>query len=142
MSIVFTCCLLYNYFIRYRHFKILETSPLQILAGAKHAQDFLSCRIKLMAKFPGHKLVFDELWIDDRLYKVRITDEENRHVENIFRKKQILYIDAGSEINHHTFAPPKTKSGSKIFLGYRVDDKRKYFPIDLFVEEAGQAAVA
>jgi hypothetical protein len=120
----------------------METTTSRIMEGAKHAQSFLSCRIKLKTKRPADQLIFDELWIEDRLYNIKITNEENQEVDNQFTKKQILFIEVESEVSQHSAIPPAEKKGSKIFIGYQVDNKRKYFPIDDFSEEAPQRSVA
>lgn len=141
MSLIFTCCLLYNYFIRYRHFKIIESTACRILTGAKHSHNFISYRIKLKTKRASHKLVFDELWIEDRLYKIKITDEDNRHIANQFSEKQVLYIDSVSEINYtEDKIPPSGRS--KIYLGYQFDNKRKYIAIKESAEEIPELLVA
>jgi hypothetical protein len=73
--------------------------------------------------------VFDELWIEDRLYKVKITNSENQFVES-FEKKQVLYIDVESEIDYTVEKNlPAENLKSKIFLGYQIDNKRKYLSI-------------
>ncbi len=96
-----------------------------------------------MTKRASDQLVFDELWIEDRLYKIKITDEENQQVENRFSVKQVLYIDVDSEVDYSDErTPPETKSNAKIFLGYQVDNKRKYFPINIQPEDLPQYSVA
>ncbi len=143
MSLIFTCCLIYNYFFRHRYFKVIETTGSRIIRGAKQAQSFITCRIKLMTRLAASELVFDELWIEDRLYKIRVTNEENQEVENQFSKKQVLYIDIDSEVHHsHGRVPPSEKSKSKIFLGYIVENKRRYFPINVLTEDLPQYLVA
>jgi len=143
MSLIFTCCLLYNYFVKFRYFKVIETTSSRIIEGAKNAQSYITCRIKVMTKRSAGQLVFDELWIEDRLYKIKITDEENQQVENQFTKKQVLYIDVDSEVAYSDErTPPEAKSNAKIFLGYQVDNKRKYFPINIHADDLPQYSVA
>lgn len=119
----------------------METTS-QLVEGAKHASSFLTCRIKLMTKRPLDQLIFDELWIDDRLYKIKITNEENEQVEGPFLKKQILYIHVESEVRQPAGIPPSDKNASKIMLGYQIDNKRKYYPIKDFSEDTDQLEVA
>jgi hypothetical protein len=120
---------IHDYFSKYRYFRILEATTHRLIEETKHAKDTIRCRIKLMMKHETEHIVFDELWIEDRLYKVKVTDEENQPVENV-KGKQVLYIDVDSEV-HYTVEKifPAEKLDSKIFLGYQVGDRRKYLSI-------------
>ncbi len=130
MTIVFIFVSIYNYFTKFRYFKVLEATTHRFIEEAHHAKSFLNCRIKLMMKRSEKQLIFDELWIEDRLYKIKITNSENQLVENGFSHKQVLYIDVESEINYPEYQTfPAENLSSKIFLGYQVGNKRKYFPV-------------
>jgi len=101
-----------------------------------HEGNFLACRIKLMMKRSAEQLTFNELWIEDRLYTIKVTDEENQPVENGFLEKQVLYIDVETEITADDRPLPSIESlKSKIFLGYQVGTKRKYISIENNIEE-------
>ena len=142
MSLIFTFYFFYNYFSKYRHFKILETTPSENHERSHQVRNFLPQKIKLMTKRPADQLVFDELWINDRLYKIKITNEENQPLESPFPKKQILYIHVDAEVSEPASIPPFDKRASKILLGYQIDNKRKYCPIKDFSEILPQQEVA
>ncbi len=143
MTIVFITVYIYNYFTKFRYFKVLEATTYRFIEEAHHAKSFLNCRIKLVMKRSKKQLIFDELWIEDRLYKIKITDLENQLVENDFNEKQVLYIDVESEIKYSEYQLfPAEDLSSKIFLGYQVGNKRKYFPVFRSFTELQQLAVA
>jgi len=94
-------------------------------------------------KESSNKVVIDELWIEDRLYKIKITNENNQLVETRFNEKQVLYIDVESEINYsHEQLFPAENLKSKIFLGYQIGNKRKYLSINNSLETLSRLAVA
>jgi hypothetical protein len=143
MSLFLISVYLYNYFSKHRYFKILEATTYRFLEETYEAKNLIACRIKIMMKRSEDGLVFDELWMEDRLYKIKITDEENQQVDAGFSKRQVLYIDVESEISYtdrHIFPPENLKS--KIFLGYMIGNKRKFFPVNASFEEVRQREVA
>src|SRR5437868_559998 len=100
MSLLMITVFIYNYFSKYRYFKILEAVTYRFNDGKSFTEDFMNCRIKILTKRPPADLIIDELWIEHRLYKVRITDEENQLIENGFPEKQEFTIDVESEIDY------------------------------------------
>jgi hypothetical protein len=142
MSLIFICTFIYNYF-KYRHFRILEATTYQIMKSAKYAGSVVRYRIKLLALKPPDKLVFDELWIEDRLYNVRITKVEYCDSKNVSGKRQIIYLDSETDIRYPFLPNPAfAHIKSKILLGYQVGKKRKYMPIKEFSTCLSQLAVA
>jgi len=136
MSLFFICSFIYRYFAKFRYFRILEITP----ARNNQPGNFT---IKLKTKYPSEQLVLDEIWIDDRLYRVKVTDEDNRQIKNEFGSKQILHVLADNEIQYpEEKTRPGEKSKSKIFLGYQVGNKRRYHPIRYFTEGSDSSAVA
>ena len=142
MSLIFIVTFFYNYF-KYRHFKILEVTTFQIMKSAMHAGSLVRYRIKLLAKRPADQLVFDELWVEDRLHKIKITKGEYQQASKNSVKRQIIYIDSESDIRYPSVPIPSLeKSSTKILLGYQIGNKRKYMPIKDFSTCHPQLAVA
>ena len=143
MSIILITAYIYNYFSKFRYFKVIGATTVGFAGETHHDGNFSNCRLKIRMKRPAKQLVIDELWIEERLYKIRITDEENQSVENGFTEKQVIYIDVDSEISYseEQQLPPENLK-SKIFLGFRVGDKRKYIPINYAIEELPRLSVA
>jgi hypothetical protein len=143
MSLLMITAFIYNYFSKYRYFKILEAITYRFNDGKNFTKDFMNCRIKILTKRPPADLMIDELWIEHRLYKIRITDEENQLIENCFPEKQALYIDVESEMDYadgQVFPAENLKS--KIFLGYMVRSKRVYLLINSVSELVPRRSVA
>lgn len=142
MSLIFITTFIYNYF-KYRHFKILEVTTFQIMKSAKHAGSMIRYRIKLVTKRPADKLIFDELWIEDRLYKIKITKEVFELAANGSGKKQIIYIDSETDIRYPNLPNPAFENiKANIRLGYQIGNKRKYLQIKDFSTCVPQLAVA
>jgi hypothetical protein len=111
--------------------------------GARQARNYVGCRIKLITRRTAHPVLLDELWIDDRLYQIKITNEENQQVDNQFSSKQVLFIEVESEASYQPESSrPVENSKTKIVLGYRVGNKRRYVPINNFSEDQRPLAVA
>lgn len=142
MSLLFIAAFFYNYF-KYRHFKILEVTTIQIMKSAKHAGSLIRYRIKLVTKRPADQLIFDELWIEDRLYKIKITKEVFEMAANESGKRQIIYIDSETDIRYPNLPNPAfANTKSNIRLGYQIGNKRKYLQIKDFSTCVPQLAVA
>ena len=141
MSFLIIFTFFYNYF-RYRHFEILEVTSFQIMKSAMHAGSLVRYRIKLLTKRPAEQLVFDELWIEDRRYAVKISKAVNLVSAGRSEKKQIIFIDSEPDIKYPSVPLPwAEKATSGILLGYLVGDKRKYLRIKDFFTCLPQRAV-
>ena len=128
MTLLFIIYVINNYFFRYRYFKILETS-IQLAEGTEHTHDFLTYKIKLKTKCPLNRLFFDELWIDDRLFRIRVAEENDGHVNNLSLKNLVLFLHVESEEKRLVRILPMNTSFSGIMLAYRIDNMRKYCPV-------------
>ena len=132
MSFVLFVTFIYNYF-KYRNFEVLEVTSYQIMKSAKYAGSLVRYRIKLLTKRPAEKLVFDELWIEDRLYQIKITKEATQLPSDNSGKRQIIYIDSEPDMKYPSVPLPWVeKTKSNILLGYLIGKKRKYMKITDF----------
>ena len=142
MSLIFIVTFIYNYF-KYRHFKILEVTTIQIMKSAKHAGSLIRYRIKLVCKRPADQLIFDELWVEGRLYQIKITKEVYELATTGSGKREIIYIDSETDIRYPNLPNPAFANiKSNIRLGYQVGNKRKYLQIKDFSTCVPQLAVA
>lgn len=140
MSIILFVTFLYNYF-KYRHFEILEVTSFQIMKSAKHAGSLVRYRIKVLAKRPVSQLVFDELWVEDRLHHIKIIKIINQRSLDKAGTRQIVFIDSEPDIRYPSVPLPWAEK-SKMLLGYLIGKKRKYFEIKEFFTCHPQLAVA
>lgn len=126
MSIAFIATIIYTYFIKCRHLKVLK-------AFSSAGKDGKRFRIKLMPKLASENIRFDELWIDNRLYKFNVVNESNQEAKNNFESKQVLYLDSATHMydGRQKELPQKLKK-HKALIGFIVNNKRRYFSIKKF----------
>jgi hypothetical protein len=142
MSLVLITLFIRNYFLKYWYFKVVGATTYRFPEESADP-GFSNCRLKIVMKRSVNKLVFDELWIDGRLFTVRVTDLNNQSLEDGLREKQVLYIDLDSEAEYSEYQQlPPGKLAEKIFLGFTVGNKRQYVPVNANIEQVPHLSVA
>ncbi len=121
----------YGIYFRFPHFSIRKTS---LRTWKNRNKDrIITCSLEIKTKKSSDELVFDELWIDEKLYRFRLSKENQRTVGK-FQKKEILRIDVVSEIplrEHNTTKPKK----GKVLLSYSFKNKKRHLSINKFSDK-------
>jgi hypothetical protein len=139
MTIAFICSFLYYQF-KYRHLKILKATSRKWITQRKG--DVVTYRIQILAKKNSEELQFDELWIDNKLFKVKVFKEEDKAIARFFSEKEKLYLEAERETGKAEYEEMAPSVKGKVALGYTVNNKRKYLSIKGFEEHAPKLSIA
>ena len=139
MTIAFICTLIYYQF-KYRHFKIVNATSRKWLTTRKG--DIVTYRVQIVTKKTSEELKLDELWVDNRLYKVRVIKKEDNGLAKYFSEKETLYLEAERETSKIGYEEMAPSSNGKVSLGYLINNKRKYLSIKGFEEHRSKLAIA
>ncbi|MEO8085856.1 MAG: hypothetical protein ABI763_03495 [Bacteroidota bacterium] len=139
MTIAFICAFIYYQF-KYRHFKIVDATSRKWIST--HKGDLTTYRIQVITKRTSEVLKLDELWIDNRLFKVRVIKKESNSLSRHFSEKETLYLEAEREAKHIGFEEMRPAPNGKVALGYLINNKRKYLSIKGFEEHQSKLAFA
>ena len=139
MTIAFLCSFLYYQF-KYRHFKVVKATSRKFMTSRK--EDIVTYRIQILTKKTSEELELDELWIDNKLYKVRVMKKESNAVSRYFAEKEILYLEAERETKNVGYEEMAPSNFGKVSLGYRINNKRKYLSLKGFEEQNAKLTFA
>jgi hypothetical protein len=132
MTLAFICSFIYYQF-KYRHFKIVKATSRTWTTITKHG-DVVTYRIQILTKKTSEELKLDELWIDNRRYKVRVINKESNAFTRHFSEKETLYLEAERETKNIGYEEMRPSTNGKVALGYTINNKRKYLSIKGFEE--------
>ncbi|MBL0104729.1 MAG: hypothetical protein IPP51_13800 [Bacteroidetes bacterium] len=121
----------YGFYFRFPHFSIRKSSLRTW--KSKNKDRIITCTLELKTKKCSDELIFEELWIDEKLYKFKLTKDKLKTAYK-FRKKEVLRLDAISEIPDHAHSSTKPKKG-KVLLTYTFKNKRRHLSINKFTDK-------
>jgi hypothetical protein len=118
--------LIYEAYFRFPHFRIKNVCMRQWIN--RSAEQLITYQIELKTKKSSSELVFEELWIDEKKYKFKLTRDGKKFVDD-FEKKETLRLNVLSEIK--TYPVPSIKSSRGIVvLCYSFRNKKRYISFD------------
>ena len=138
MTIAFIVTYIYYHF-KYRHFKIIKATRRNWAASGK--VELTTYRIQLVTKRTSNELKLDELWIDNRLFKVRVMKKDHNLFANYFLEKETLYLEAERETKNVGYEEMLPGTKGKVSLGYLINNKRKYLTINGFEEHKNKLSI-
>ncbi len=139
MTIAFICSLIYYHF-KYRHFNIVKATSKKWVTNKK--DDITTYRIQVLTKKNSVALKLDELWVGDRLFKVRVVKKENASTAKYFSEKETLYLEAERETKNIGYEEMLPFNKGKVSVGYLINNKRKYLTIKEFNEHSNKLSIA
>jgi hypothetical protein len=130
MLTAFTLTLIYFTYFKYRHIKILKATAKKFVRHAHNEEGDINYRIEFIVKKSSEEMKIDELWIDRKLYKFKITRETSHdHVGN-FNVLENLKIDAFEVADESASSTPPRKFNGAAMIGYWVKNKKKYLSVN------------
>ena len=129
MTLAFICSFLYYQF-KYRHFKIVKATSRKWVIS--RSGDVVTYRIQIVTKKTSEELKLDELWVGDRVFKVRVLKKESNAHARHFAEKETLYLEAERETKNVCYEEMRPSPQGKVSLGYTINNKRKYLSIKSF----------
>ena len=86
-------------------------------------------QIQVETKKSSDEMVFEEVWIDEKRFKVNLSGE-HRELVSTFNTKQIVNLDiTEASIQKESVDRPKEILKSKVLVGYSIGNKRKFLSI-------------
>ncbi len=140
MTIAFICSLIYYQF-KYRHLKVVKATCKKWIANTRSG-NVITYRIQILTKRTSEQLKLDELWIDNRLFKVRVIKKENHSSAKSFSEQETLYLEAERETANIGFEEMAPSGKGKVSLGYLINNKRRYLSIKGFEEHSAKLSIA
>lgn len=134
MTFIVLMTYVYRTFYKFRHFKILKATMRRVILHEDgHTTTYT---IQVETKKSSDELIFEEVWIDEKKFKVRLSDTKRSLISN-FSEKQVLNLHLSSDTGPEEIRGSKTTtSRGKAKLGYSIGNKRKFMTIRTF-EETG-----
>jgi len=129
MTIAFICTLIYYHF-KNRHFKIIKATSRKWIISRRG--DVVTYRIQIVTKKTSEELKLDELWVGDKVFKVRVVKKESPINAKQFAEKETLYLEAERETKNICYEEMRPTQQGKVTLGYTINNKRKYLSIKNF----------
>jgi len=139
MTIAFICTLIYYHF-KYRHFKIVKATSRKWIISRN--DDVVTYRIQIVTKKTSEELKLDELWVGDRVFKVRVLKKESNAMARHFAEKETLYLEAERETKNVSYEEMQPPRNGKVSLGYTFNNKRRYLSIKNFEEADSKHSLA
>jgi len=125
-------------------FKIMETTQQNVVGGRMESGRSEVFEIKLIAKKPSSKLVFEDLWIGVKHFKIKATHQKaDNSISTDFAKGDTILIQAierylpseSGELvlqkSDNIKSVPMEYTG-KALIGFKFKNKQRYFVIDDF----------
>lgn len=131
MLTICTLTLIYLTYFKYRHIKVVKATAKKFILHTHSDKHDINYRIEFIVKKSSEKMKIDELWIDRKLYKFKITREASPEHVGVFDEKESLKIDAYEMVEDHissTLNPPRKFNGAAM-IGYWINDKKKYLSV-------------
>ena len=132
MLTICTLTLLYFTFFKYRHIKVVKATAKKFIRHAHSDDQTINYRIEFIVNRSSDDMKIDELWIDRKLYKFRITRITSKELISSFDEKESLKIDAHEivdDVETSALRPPHRLSGAAI-IGYWIGDKKRYLSVN------------
>ncbi len=139
MTIAFICAYIYYHF-KYRYFKVIKATRRNW--GVSGKEDLTTYRIQVLTKKTSEVLKLDELWIDNRLFRVRVIKKESNVLTKYFSEKETLYLEAERETKNIGYEEISPSVKGKVSVGYLINNKRKYLTIKGFEEHSSKLSIA
>ena len=139
MTIAFICTFIYYQF-KYRHFKIVRATSRKWVIS--RGDDVVTYRIQIVTKKTSEELKVDELWVGNRVFKVRMLKKESNASARHFAEKETLYLEAERETKNVSYEEMRPSQRGKVSLGYMINNKRKYLSIKNFEEPDSKHSIA
>ncbi len=132
MTLIVLTSYIYRTFFKYRHFKVLKATMKKIMMNAEGKA--VVYQIQVETKKSSDELIFEEVWIDEKRFKIKLRDQE-REIVSTFQDKQVVNLDIAEEaVQDETSSRPKEILKSKVLVGYSIGNKRKFLSISKFDE--------
>lgn len=132
MTLIVLTSYIYRTFFKYRHFKVLKATMKKIMMNAEGKA--VVYQIQVETKKSSDDLIFEEVWIDEKRFKIKLRDQE-REIVSTFQDKQVVNLDIAEEaVQDETSSRPKEILKSKVLVGYSIGNKRKFLSISKFDE--------
>ncbi|HRH64890.1 MAG TPA: hypothetical protein PLU53_01195 [Bacteroidia bacterium] len=132
MTLIVLTTYIYRTFFKYRHFKVLKATMKKLFIAADGTK--VIYQIQVETKKSSDEMIFEEVWIDENKYKVRMSDEQRKIVSS-FETKQIVNLDINElSPQKEETERPKELLKSKILVSYSIGNKRKFLSIRKFDE--------
>lgn len=132
MLTICTLSIIYFTYFKYRHIKIVKATAKKFVKHAHSETHDINYRIEFIVKKSSQDMKIEELWIDRKLYKFRITRESSKEHVGIFNEKESLKIDAYEMADDHissTLMPPRKFNGEAV-IGYWINNRKKYLSVN------------
>ena len=127
MTLIVLTSYIYRTFFKYRHFKVLKATMKKILMAADGTK--IIYEIQVETKKLSDEMIFEEVWIDETRFKVKLSDEQ-RELVSSFNTKQIVNLDITEVHSEKDLSiRPKEILKSKVLVGYSIGNKRKFLSI-------------
>ena len=127
MTLIVLTSYIYRTFFKYRHFKVLKATMKKILMAADGTK--IIYEIQVETKKSSDEMIFEEDWIDETRFKVKLSDEQ-RELVSSFNTKQIVNLDITEVHSEKDLSiRPKEILKSKVLVGYSIGNKRKFLSI-------------
>ena len=112
------------------------------LSFISRSDDVVTYRIQIVTKKTSEELKLDELWVGDRVFKVRVLKKESNAYARHFEEKETLYLEAVRETQKVDYEEMAPSQRGKVSLGYTINNKRKYLSIKNFEEPDSKHSIA
>jgi hypothetical protein len=139
MTFAFICAFIYYQF-KYRHFKIVKATSRKWVIS--RSGDVVTYRIQIITKKTSEELKVDELWVGNRVFKVRVLKEESNTSARHFTEKETLYLEAERETKNIGYEEMGPSRNGKVSVGYMINNKRRYLSIKNFEESDSKHSLA
>ena len=127
MTLIVLTSYIYRTFFKYRHFKVLKATMKKILMAADGTK--IIYEIQVETKKSSDEMIFEEVWIDETRFKVKLSDEQ-RELVSSFNTKQIVNLDITEVHSEKDLSiRPKEILKSKVLVGYSIGNKSKFLSI-------------
>ena len=132
MLTICTLTLIYFTFFKYRHIKVVKATAKRFIRHAHSEDHAINYRIEFIVKKSSDDMKIEELWIDRKMYKFKITREASKEHVGQFSEKENLKIDAYEiEGDREVSAQrrPKRFSGEAM-IGYWINNRKRYLSVN------------
>lgn len=98
-------------------------------------------QIQVETKKSSDELIFEEVWIDEKRFKVHLSDEK-RSIVSAFDNKQIVNLNISeAPVEKDQSDRPKELIKSKVLVSYSIGNKRKFMSIRKFEENDENSSI-
>lgn len=139
MTLIVLTTYIYRTFFKYRYFKVLKATMKKMLLTADGTE--VVYQIQVETKKSSDELIFEEVWIDEKRFKVHLSDEK-RSIVSAFDNKQIVNLNISeAPVEKDQSDRPKELIKSKALVSYSIGNKRKFMSIRKFEENDENSSI-